>query len=79
MLPNVREFLALFDDRNVGNITGMKSLVEQATKVIEGVDVGELRDNEGVRMHVAKKFQEIQAAVDKMIVETPRRAYDFGE
>jgi hypothetical protein len=79
MLPNVREFLALFDDRNVGNITGMKGLVEQAKKVIEGVDVDDLRDNESVRTHVAQQFQKIQAAVDKMIVEKPRRAYDFGE
>jgi hypothetical protein len=79
MLPKLNGFLDLFRDRNIANDHDLETLVATAKQAIKGVDTEALRDNESVRQFVGQQFQTIRAEVEKLIVDRPKRAYDFEE
>ena len=45
----------------------------QAQRTIRGVEPQELRDNASLRQHVATQLAGVQATLDGMLVDRPRR------
>jgi len=52
-VTNLADFFEKFRHLNVRSNAQLDELVEQAQRVVQGVEAQELRDNEGLRQHVA--------------------------
>lgn len=72
-VENLSEFFNRFRQLNVRSNEQLDSLVEDAQRVIQGVAPQELRDNAGLRQHVATKFSRVQSVLDGLLVDRPRR------
>jgi len=55
-VTNLTEFFEKFRHLNVRSNAQLDELVEQAQRVVQGVPAQELRDNEGLRQHVATQL-----------------------
>ena len=62
-----------FRELNVRSNEQLDSLVQDAQRVIRGVEPQTLRDNAGLRQHVALELSRVQSALDGMLVDRPRR------
>jgi len=58
---------------NVGNNAQLDELVEQAQRIVRGVLPQSLRDYDELRRHVATQLTQVQATLDGMLVDAPRR------
>lgn len=77
-VKNIEEFLESFDPRNVTKDQELKTLVDRCRKVLHGVDVKQLRDEESEeRKRVAGEMGKVKAALDKLVVEKPSRRLKF--
>lgn len=72
-IANLTEFFARFRDLNVRSNDQLDQLVEQAQQIVRGVQPQELRDNNGLRQHVAMQLASVQSTLDGMLVDQPRR------
>ena len=72
-VENLTEFFQRFRELNVRSSEQLDSLVADAQRVIRGVDPQDLRDNAGLRQHVATEMSRVQSVLDGMLVDRPRR------
>jgi hypothetical protein len=72
-ITNLTEFFNRFRQLNVSSNHDLDALVEQAQRVVQGTDPQALRDSEGLRQQVASQLAGVQAALDGMLVDRPRR------
>ena len=72
-VANLSEFFERFKQLNVESNPQLYELVSQAQRIIHGVQPQELRDNEFLRQHIATSLTGVQAALDGMLVDRPRR------
>jgi hypothetical protein len=72
-ISNLTEFFARFRDLNVRSSAQLDQLVERAQQIVRGVEPQELRDNNGLRQHIATQLSQVQATLDGMMVDRPRR------
>jgi hypothetical protein len=72
-VTNLAAFFERFRALNIRSNAQLDELVEQAQQVVRGVEPQDLRDNEGLRQHVATQLAGVQAVLDGMIVSRPRR------
>jgi hypothetical protein len=72
-VANLREFFARFSQLNVRSNEQLDALVEQAQRIVEGVGPQDLRTNSDLRQHVATQLASVQAALDGLMVDQPRR------
>ena len=72
-VSNLVEFFDRFKALNVRSNAQLDDLVEQAQQVVRGVGPQELRDSDSLRQHVAGQLANVQAALDTMLVDRPRR------
>lgn len=70
---NLAEFFERFRQLNVGSSEELDRLVEQAQRVVRGVDAQDLRDSNVLRGQVALQLSAVQASLDGMMVNRPRR------
>jgi len=47
--------------------------VADAQQIVRGVKPQQLRDNEGLRQHVATELSRVQSVLDGLLVDRPRR------
>jgi hypothetical protein len=73
VVNNLTEFFERFRSLNVRSNPQLDQLVERAQRAIRGVGAQALRDSEELRAQVASQFSRVQAAVDGMLVDRPRR------
>lgn len=73
-LENLREFFSRFQQLNVRSNADLDSLVEQARRVLRGVEPQTLRDNTARRQQVASQLAGVQASLDGHMVDRPRRS-----
>jgi hypothetical protein len=71
---NLADFFERFRQLNVRSSAELDRLVEQARQVVQGVEPQQLRDNAGLRQHVAMRLAGGQSALDGMLVDRPRRS-----
>jgi hypothetical protein len=72
-IANLTEYFARFRDLNVRSNAQLDQLVAQAQQIVRGIAPQELRDNAGLRQHVATQLVAVQATLDGMLVDQPRR------
>jgi len=46
--------------------------VARAQQIIHGIEPQALRDDQGLRQHVATQFSQVQSVLDGMLVDRPR-------
>ena len=72
-VTNLSEFFERFRHLNVRRNQELDALVEQAQQLVRGVTPQALRDNDSLRQHIAAEMSQVQAQLEGMIVERPRR------
>jgi hypothetical protein len=72
-ITNLTEFFNRFRQLNVSSSEELDALVEQAQRVVQGTNPQALRDNDGLRQHMAAQLSRVQAELDGMLVDRPRR------
>jgi hypothetical protein len=70
---NLGEFFARFRELSVRNDEQLDALVEQAQRAVRGLGAQDLRDSATLRREVAGRLSGVQASLDAMLVERPRR------
>jgi hypothetical protein len=79
-VPNLMEFLDTFNNRNVTNDIELQVLVNRARTVMSGIDsTKELKDNAAVQKVIRREFEKISKTMETMIVDKPRRSFNFDE
>jgi len=72
-VENLTEFFSRFRELNIRSSEQLDGLVAQAQRVIRGVEPQDLRDNAGLRQHVATEMSRVQSVLDGLLVDRPRR------
>ena len=72
-ITNLTEFFNRFRQLNVRSNQELDALVEQAQRVVRGTDPQALRDSDGLRQNIASQLSRVQAELDGMLVDRPRR------
>jgi len=72
-VENLTDFFARFRQLNVRSSEQLDSLVADAQRIIRGVEPQALRDNAGLRQHVATEMSRVQSVLDGLLVDRPRR------
>lgn len=67
-VTNVREFLELFDVRNVTNDAQLEGLVNRAQAAMANISASDLRSNEAIRDGLRGSFEEITKQLDTLVV-----------
>jgi hypothetical protein len=70
---NLLGFFERFRELNVRSNPQLDALVAEAQRVVQGVGPQDLRDRDGLRRAVATQMSRVQAELDQLIVERPRR------
>jgi hypothetical protein len=73
-IEKLTEFFARFRQLNVRSNDQLDQLVADAQRIIRGVEPQALRDNNGLRHHVATEMSRVQSVLDGLLVDRPRRA-----
>ena len=72
-VTNMAEFFERFRSLNVRSNEQLDELVGNAQRVVSGVEPQELRDSSSLRQNVATQMAVVQASLDQLLVDRPRR------
>lgn len=72
-VENMTEFFDRFRRLNVRSSGQLDELVEQAQRVVRGVEPRQLRDSQALRQQVATQLSGVQSVLDGLLVDRPRR------
>ena len=78
-VTNMRDFFERFERLSVGSDGELNQLVAQAKQIVEGVDPKVLRKDGGLRANMASSLSEVQAELDKLVVNKPTRAISLED
>jgi len=70
---NLTEFFERFRELNIRSNEQLDRLVADAQQIVRGVKPQQLRDNQGLRQHVATELSRVQSVLDGLLVDRPRR------
>ena len=72
-IMNLIEFFERFGQLNVRSSEQLDDLVDQAQRIVRGIEPQELRDSASLRQHVATQLAGVQSVLDGLLVDRPRR------
>jgi len=72
-ITNLEEFFSRFRQLNIGSNEELEQLVERAQSVVRGVEPQRLRDNETLRRQIGSQMSAVQASLDGLMIDRPRR------
>lgn len=72
-VENLREFFSRFRQLNVRSNADLDALVDQAQTILRGVEPQQLRENPNRRQQIASQLAGVQATLDGLMVDRPRR------
>jgi hypothetical protein len=72
-VENLTEFFQRFRALNIGSSEQLDELVEQAQRVVRGVEPQALRDNTSLRQRIGTQLSGVQSVLDGLLVDRPRR------
>jgi len=72
-VENLSEFFDRFRHLNVCSSEQLEDLVRQAQRIVSGVEPQKLRDDQPLRQQVATQLSGVQAVLDGLLVDRPRR------
>jgi hypothetical protein len=67
------EFFGRFRELNVRSSEDLEELVSRTQRIVRGVAPQALRDNDSLRQSIARQLGQVQAAMEPMMMEVPRR------
>jgi len=70
---NLSEFFQRFRTLNVRSNDQLDDLVAHCQQIVRGVEPQALRDNQGLRQHVAQQLSQVENVLDGLLVDRPRR------
>ena len=73
VIGNLHEFFERFRSLNVRSNEQLDALVSQCQNIVEGIQPQELRKRDALRQQVASDLSGVQAALDGLLVDRPRR------
>ncbi|MFM7316207.1 MAG: hypothetical protein ACKO5E_04620, partial [bacterium] len=73
VVTNLNDFFDRFRNLNIHSNEQLDELVQHARRVIQGVDPQQLRDQQWLRQHTSSQMSAIQARLDQLMVDRPRR------
>jgi hypothetical protein len=73
VVTNLSEFFDRFSRLNINSNEQLDELVANAQHIVRGVQPQLLRDNQGLRRHVAEQLSGVQNTLDELLVDRPRR------
>ena len=73
-LENAREFLGLFDAKNIGGDQQLPQLVARAKQLLEGVDTEQLKSDKDLRDRIKEGFAQVKEAMAGMVTLKASRA-----
>jgi hypothetical protein len=73
VIENVSEFFERFRVLNVRSNDQLDELVEQAQRIVRGLEPQQLRDNGQLRQQVVTQLSGVQSVLDGLMVDRPRR------
>eukprot|EP00456_Euglypha_rotunda_P071718 TRINITY_DN643_c0_g1_i3.p1 TRINITY_DN643_c0_g1~~TRINITY_DN643_c0_g1_i3.p1 ORF type:complete len:330 (-),score=67.36 TRINITY_DN643_c0_g1_i3:26-1015(-) len=71
-VQNLKEFFTRFQQLNIGSSAELDSLVEQARRILGGVEPQQLRDSAARRQQIVSQLAGVQASVDGLLVDRPQ-------
>jgi hypothetical protein len=72
-VDNLWDFFERFRSLNVRSNQQLDELVSRAQQAVRNVAAQDLRDSEAMRSQVATQLSRVQASLDAMLVDRPRR------
>ncbi len=72
-VTNLTEFFERFRQLNVRSNADLDDLVANAQRIVQGIEPQGLRDNVSLRQHVSSQMAAVQAGLDQLLVDRPRR------
>ena len=72
-VTHLTEFFDRFQNLNVHSSADLDALVEQARQILQGVGPQHLRDQRSLRNRVAQQMTSVQAQLDQLLIDRPRR------
>ena len=72
-IENLREFFERFRHLNIRSDQQLEDLVNQAQGVVRGIQPQQLREDQPLRQQVATQLSGVQAVLDGLLVDRPRR------
>jgi hypothetical protein len=72
-VENLGEFFERFRQLNIGSNEQLDALVSQAQRIVRGVAPQTLRDDQSLRQQIATQLSTVQASLDGLLVDRPRR------
>ena len=72
-ITNLDSFFSRFRQLSINSSEELEQLVNQAQSVIRGVEPQRLRDNDTLRQQIAAQMSAVQASLDGLMVDRPRR------
>lgn len=76
-LQAVLDFIDKFSQRDIANDRQMQIIVDEARRVLAGVDIEAIRKQTPIRQYVEEKMVEVKDALDMVIEEMPIRKFSF--
>jgi len=73
-VENLRAFFERFRQLDIGSQAELEQLVEQAQQIVRGVQPQQLRTSTSLRQQVATQLAGVQASLEGLLVDRPRRA-----
>ncbi len=73
-VENLTEFFDRFRKLNVRSNAQLDDLVSQTQRIIQGVQPQQLRDSDSLRQRVSRQMATVQASLDGLLVDRPRRS-----
>ena len=72
-IGNLTEFFERFKHLNINSSAELDGLVGQAQQLVQGISPQDLRDNDTLRRQISRDMARVQAEVEGMLVDAPRR------
>ena len=72
-VTNLAEFFQRFRTLNIGSNEQLDELVNQAENLVRGIRPQQLRDNKSLRRRLTEQMTVVQASLDQLLVDRPRR------
>lgn len=72
-IGNLEEFFDRFRSLNIGSNEQLDGLVDQTQQILAGVDPNSLRNRNDLRQTVSAKLSSVQASLDGLMIDRPRR------
>lgn len=73
-VEQAREFLSMFDARNIGGDEALRPMVERARQLLEGVDAAALKSDADLRRDIRGGFERVREALTGMVTLKASRA-----